>query len=313
MKYSVLGFNQAKVIAESDLDLTDLMLLQYIVSANGSSKMKHILKDDITYAWLSHEKIMEDLPILRLSESTIRNRLLNLKKTGWIDSEKRFEDGVRGSRTYYTVTIKTISYLYDEKDIMSLKNDMIGVSCHSKMTSDNILTIDNLLDKSNTKVLLENPPTEDNDSISDSIESKSYDTEKPKKKNLFDKCEDATIQYTDNTELQSKLREYLSLRLEIARNEGKGFYVNMWKGLLGDLNKLTQDDNTAIQIVEQSIKKGWKGFYALKDYNNNHGNRNSGMQVQMPDAKSFTDRDERDKYESKLVEDAIKNGRRAYY
>ena len=297
------------------LKITDLMILQYIINACGSVGMRHKLDDaNNPYVWIQHSKLLEDLPILDISEGTLKNKILALKDNDFIASIIVNNESSRGSRTYYGITEKTMSLLYDINDVenttTSLQNDLVTRPRHFKMTSDNILESNNILDNSNTNVLLENSPN------SDSIESKAYskyDIEKPRKKNLFDKCDDASIQYTDNTELQTKLREYLTLRLEIARNEGKGFYLNMWKGLLGDLDKLTQDANIAIQIVEQSIKRGWKGFYELKDYSNNHGNRNSGMQVQMPDAKSFTDRDERDKYESKLVEDAIKNGRRAYY
>jgi len=87
---------------------------------------------------------------------------------------------------------------------------------------------------------------------------------KSKKQNLYQKCEEEIMQYTNNIVLQEKLKEYLNLRLEIARSDGKLFYQNMWKGLLNDLDRLTSDTNIAIQIVEQSIRKGWRGFFELK-------------------------------------------------
>ena len=86
MKYSILGFNQAKVV-DAGLDLTDLVILQYIIQANGNPSMKHIMVDDVSYVWLSHKKIQEDLPILGITEGTLRNKLSTLKKEGWIISE----------------------------------------------------------------------------------------------------------------------------------------------------------------------------------------------------------------------------------
>ena len=83
MRQSVLGFNQDKAV-QAKLDLTDLMLLQYIMIANGTPDMKHIVKDDISYVWLSHSKIQEDLPILNIAEGTLRNKLSDLKKNDWI-------------------------------------------------------------------------------------------------------------------------------------------------------------------------------------------------------------------------------------
>ena len=88
-----------------------------------------------------------------------------------------------------------------------------------------------------------------------------------KQNNLYVKCIDEIMQYTNNIVLREKLKEYLDLRLQIAKDEGKPFYTNMFKGLLNDLDRLTDKTDTAIKIVEQSIKKGWKGFYELKDYN----------------------------------------------
>jgi len=322
MKYSVLGFNQAKAV-EMGLKITDLMLLQYIMNACGSVGMKHKLDEDNNpYVWIQHSKLLEDLPILDISEGTLRNKILALKDSGFIASITVNDEHTRGSRTYYGITTKTMSLLYDisdtENTTTSLQNDMVTRPRHFKMTPDNILTNNNILDNSNTNVLLRNSRNHHNTEQS-SVESKAYNADdnvivrKPRKKNLYDKCYDYIIQYTNNAELQNKLEEYLKLRLEIARNDSKPFYYNMWTSLVNRLDSLSDSIDKSIKIVEQSIQCGWKSFYELKDFSNNHGNRNAGMQEQMPDAKAFSNRAEKEEYESKLVEDAIKHGRRAYY
>ena len=88
--------------------------------------------------------------------------------------------------------------------------------------------------------------------------------EKPKKKNLYAKCSDYIMQYTNNVALQDVLHRFLDLRLEIAKNECKPFYYNMWPSIVNDLDKY--DTTTAIEVVKQSITKGWKKFYDIKDY-----------------------------------------------
>ena len=327
MKYSVLGFNQAKAI-ECGLKITELMILQYIQSACGSVGMKHRLDENNNpYVWVQHSKLLEDLPILDISEGTLKNKILLLKDKGFISAITVNNEGSRGSRTYYGITTKTMSLLYDINDIenttTSLQNDLVTRPRHSRMTSDNILESNNILNNSNTNVLLRNFHNQQSESedkeISSSIESKAYSesdnliVRKPRKKNLYDKCYDYIFQYTNNTELQNKLAEYLKLRLEIARNDSKPFYYNMWTSLVNRLDTLSDNIDKSIKIVEQSIQCGWKSFYELKDFSNNHGNRNAGMQEQMPDAKAFSNRAEKEEYESRLVEDAIKHGRRAYY
>lgn len=92
--------------------------------------------------------------------------------------------------------------------------------------------------------------------------------ESKKKGNLYSKCVDYISQYTNNVVLQTKLEEFLRLRLDIAKDEGKPFYYNMWPAIVNELDSLANNTDTAIKIVEQSIQKGWKNFYPLKEYNN---------------------------------------------
>jgi molecular chaperone GrpE (heat shock protein) len=136
MRYEILGFNQEKVI-EAELDMTDLMILDYIIQANGDPSMEHIVKDGVAYVWIYHDKFLQDYPILPMSDGTFRNRLSELKQRGFILSST--ERLIKGSKSYYSVSELT----------MSLRND---IRCHSKMTSDSISNIDNTkTTDSNTK------------------------------------------------------------------------------------------------------------------------------------------------------------------
>lgn len=89
---------------------------------------------------------------------------------------------------------------------------------------------------------------------------------KNKKANLYEKCDTYIMQFTNNIVLQEKLREYLQLRLEMARTEGKPFYYNMWPPIVNNLNELTSDKNVMIKIIDKAISSGWKSFYPLKEF-----------------------------------------------
>ena len=80
MKYSILGFDQEKFVNYSKdtlkCDLTDLLLLNYIIYAQSNPKMKHIMdENNQPCVWLQHEHILNDLPILNITDGTLKNRL----------------------------------------------------------------------------------------------------------------------------------------------------------------------------------------------------------------------------------------------
>lgn len=153
MRYEILGFNQAKAV-EANLDLTDLLLLNYIMYANSNPQMKHIAENDVAYVWLQHEKIRADLPILNIAEGTLKNRLLSLRKRGYINSISVANKTSRGTCTYYSLTGLTMSLINDEETTTrSFKNDEFKRPGNFKMTSNNILNnidnelFDNILEK----------------------------------------------------------------------------------------------------------------------------------------------------------------------
>ena len=93
------------------------------------------------------------------------------------------------------------------------------------------------------------------------------ESKKPKKKNLYSKCQDYIMQYTNNVVLQDALCRFLDLRLEIAKQECKPFYYNMWPSIVTELDTLAGSTEEAVKVVNKSIESGWKRFYPLKDYN----------------------------------------------
>ena len=136
MRISILGFNQAKAI-ELNLTTNDLLLLQYIMYANSEPTMKHIVEDEIAYVWLQHKKIQEDLPILNITEGTLKNKLTEFRNKGLIASKTVANTSGRGSRAYYTITELTTSLINDTVNTTtSPENDTVEGPHHSKMTSN---------------------------------------------------------------------------------------------------------------------------------------------------------------------------------
>lgn len=250
MRQSILGFNQSKAV-EYGLTVSDLLLLQYIMYANGEPTMKHIVEDDVAYVWLQHQKVMEDLPILNISEGTLRNKLTQFRNVGLIQSKTIANCNGRGSRTYYTVTELTMSLINDTVTTTSRKNDMVERPHHEKMTSNieldsnkKLNTISKDISKSATSFLGSGKP-----------KTKKVAEDKPKKLSLYDKCVAEIYIFTENAELQECLLKYLPIRL--AMKDKPIYGLNQWTGML---NKLAEMRNP-VAVVRTSIERGWASFF----------------------------------------------------
>lgn len=249
MKYSILGFNQEKIVSYSKdglrCDLTDLLLLNYIVYAQANPKMKHIMdENDNPCVWLYHEHILNELPILNISEGTLKNRLTKLRKMELITSKTVANENSQGSRTYYRIT----SLLYDMLfETTSLKNDVLEESRHSKMTSDT-------LTNNNTKVNIKNNSKE--------LLQFEFGKQKPKKDSLYTKCVQLIDSFIDTHNagrvVREKLIEYLNYRLSI---KDKPLYTNMWKGMLNKLDLLHKQGYGYETIINFNLERGYLSFY----------------------------------------------------
>ena len=99
MKYSILGFNQEKLL-QYNLNLNEILLLSYIYDAQASPTMNHILEDGKTYTWLNHSKIQSDLPILDADERQLKRYIKHLNDCELINSKQITVNGIRGSRQH---------------------------------------------------------------------------------------------------------------------------------------------------------------------------------------------------------------------
>jgi hypothetical protein len=67
--------------------------------------------------------------------------------------------------------------------------------------------------------------------------------------------------YTEPEELNNAILDFIEFRKKIKAP----MTDRAIKLLIGELNKLSNDSNEQILIINQSIMKGWKGVFPLKD------------------------------------------------
>ena len=260
MRNSIFGFSQNMAITYN-LNLDDLLLLQYIMQANSEPGMFHILDENETcYVWLSHTKIQEDLPILGITEGTLKNKISKLKTSGFINSKSVANKSARGTRTYYCITEKTMSLLNDMEKTTSFSSDVNPGPRHSLMTSYNKLNNDNKLNTDISKDI------SDSESSSDTFQ---FGKPKQTKPNLYQQCLAIINDYTEDNNIRKMLIEYLDLLLEKSKVEHKPLYANQFKGMLKHLNDLiaSKENGTIEDIISQSIQKSYIGFFPVTNNN----------------------------------------------
>lgn len=273
MRNSILGFNQEDAI-ELGLTTDDLLILDYIIRANGTPNMHHIISDEVSYVWLSHQKIHEDLPILNITEGTLKNKLLHLKNLGLIQSKQIASSSGRGSKTFYSVTMTCVDMT------TSRQNDVVSRPRHARMTSDNsVKSLDNTNISSNEDIYSSEGVCSENVSETKQYTKEDYRDEflgsakrrkQPVKKNsLYSNCSKEITNYCISNNclsLVDVLHTYLSFRLSI--KDKPVYNVAQWKAMLVKLDEVVkQSGATREEIINQSIEHGWASFYPPKSNN----------------------------------------------
>ena len=170
MKYAILNFNQQSVIdLNEDIDMEDLLLLDYVYNAIASPSMFHIVEDNIVYVWLQHDKILQDLPILNVSRDRLKRRIKKLVDIQLLKTKQVYDTGIRGSKAYYSITSKCEGLRYtgvknntrSEEQVLKTTPDSAGTGVKNNtsynklnLISKDISNIDSKL-KDNSQKLVE--------------------------------------------------------------------------------------------------------------------------------------------------------------
>lgn len=126
MKYSILGFNQAKVCAITKevqegnksktykLDMVDLVVLQDIADfMNRKNVIKYTLNEKIYFS-ITHNAILTDLPILDIKKQALKDRIDKMCLLGVI--EKHIVRNDNGTWIGYRLTDVYESFAYSTND-----------------------------------------------------------------------------------------------------------------------------------------------------------------------------------------------------
>lgn len=85
MRGYIHSFRQ-DVLIDMDISANELLVLdQFMVYASPTSDMKKKHKDNKAYFWITYGKIMQDLPILNITDRTYRNYIRKFSQLGIID------------------------------------------------------------------------------------------------------------------------------------------------------------------------------------------------------------------------------------
>ena len=279
MKYTIMGFSQEKTLAYG-LTLDDLCILQYIMDAQASPKMyKHL--DEATntsYAWISHKKLLEDLPIINITEGTLRNKLAELRKKELIISITIANTKLNGSKTFYAITDKVYDLIYQQKKDINKTSEEddrchseMTSRCHFKMTSDSPINTDISSkldiqdiggDNPNGLSDFANRRGELNNSYLDSQDTKTHNNNTfSKYECIREKCKKEIGAYTTDSKLQESLIKFLDMRIEKWKTSPKAtLTLQSFKGYLKKLDTL----DFKLEVVNQSTRNEWNTFYEVK-------------------------------------------------
>ena len=260
MKFDLFGFKQDKSV-EYGLNLEDLLLIDYVWDMIASPTMQHTFENGTAYVWLSHDRILSDLPILNISNRSLINRLNKLKELGLLEIKTVHNEEMRGSKSYYSITEKCEALKYDQ-----VKNIAVGPRpsenfCTSDINNNNSSNINNSNISNTSSNNINNKDIRSKKKEEDFLGA--LDDEKPKKKNKYEQCMDLIHDRTEDPKLIELLQTYLKMRLEMTDSP---MYVNQWKGLLNELERLAHSSQEAYDIVQQSINRGYRGFFPVSEY-----------------------------------------------
>ena len=203
MRYSIMGFNQEKLLLfqQSEglkLDMNDLLLMDYVQKALSQPKMiKTSDEENQPYVWLSHKKILEDIPFLNIGEDMLKKRIKKLIDLKLIKSMVIANDVCKGTRAYYTITELFESLQNDDEITTDKKLPLKEQAGVKNYPSNNLSNIDNNINNT----ILKNSTAEPSESNSDEL------PKRVSKRKLFmndDFSEKEDKQVTNKTKTENK-------------------------------------------------------------------------------------------------------------
>ena len=93
------------VLEKHNLDLKDMLIIDYINNASYSSYFYHIQRDNHKYTYISHSLFFKDYPILELSPSGLKRRINVLIAKDLVERISLYDDITKSRKNYYKINI----------------------------------------------------------------------------------------------------------------------------------------------------------------------------------------------------------------
>lgn len=159
MKYSILGFNQEKVVSlqlEKDckvvkLDVNDLLILKDIADFMNRSKIIKYTIDDKVYFSIQYTTILEDLPILNIKKQALSDRLDKMVYLGLL--EKKVIKNQAGTFVAFRMGVEYENLLYSCTSSETLPTSSeLQVQAYQTTTHNTNITNTNNIEKEDNKL-----------------------------------------------------------------------------------------------------------------------------------------------------------------
>ena len=190
--------------------------------------------------------------ICKESETAVKSTLNELKSCGYLVVTKKMPNETESGRIEYVYDIfekaQTEKQLVEKQGVEKQGVENLGVENLGVENVRQLSTKESSTDKSNT-------------------DESSTNKKKERKRAGYDEIIDS---YTENEELRSAIVEFVKMRKMMKKpltNKGLSLLLTSKKGLDG----LASNDAEKIDVVQQSIMRGWLGFFPLKDMDAKRG------------------------------------------
>ena len=184
--------------------------------------------------------------ICKESETAVKSTLNELKSCGYLVVTKKMPNETESGRIEYVYDIfekaQTEKQGVEKQGVEKQGVENLGVENLGVENVRQLSTKESSTDKSNT-------------------DESSTNKKKERKRAGYDEI---IASYTENGELRSALVEFVKMRKMMKKpltNKGLSLLLTSKKGLDG----LASNDAEKIDVVQQSIMRGWLGFFPLKD------------------------------------------------
>ena len=221
------------------------------LKAKGLLSVMLSLPDDWDYS------INGLVQISKENETAIKSALKELKDNGYVEIIKHTPKISTNGKFEY-------EYVVYEKPKQGVDIQGVGFLPIENLTVENQVQLNTNIQNTNKQIT--------KDISNNKLLDNSTNSEKSKK-NRYHTCvsmiNEFCEKHVEEKELRETLLQYLDLRMEIKE---RPLYSNMWKGILHKLEDCVADNSNTgsiVDIVRQSIEKGYMNFYPVKQYRQN--------------------------------------------